>query len=227
MEAKVSHAGKPGARERLKRDTRVRIVLAARKLFSEFGYDGATMRQIASEAGLVLGTLSNYVSVKRDLIYLIFNDEMDALTTAALAAPRPAQSFVEKMLVITECHFRMFARDPILSRILLSEILQHTPGLHLEQYLRIRGRLLEGMEAFVVEAQTSGEIECDEKADLIALNIFFVLSNAARWFLASPEPDWREGVSLCERMFQVSMNGLSRKRPEKSTGQERVGSLSE
>ena len=213
MQADPAEIPAPGRRERSKRETQARIIAAARQLFRESGYDGATLRQIAAAAGLGLGTLSNYVAVKRDLIYLIFNEEMDALTSTALAAPCPAQTFSQKMLVITEHHFRMFAHEPILSRILLSEILQHTPGLHLERYLRIRERLIRGIEEFVTAAQQTGEIQSRERAGVIALNIFFLISTCARWFLDSPEPDWREGLSLCERMIELLMAGLSQPVP--------------
>ncbi len=212
MQAKVDRAEVPkklGIRERSKRETRTRIIQAARQLFAEYGYDGTTMRQIAAGAGMGLGTLANYVAVKRDLIYLIFNEEMDALTDLALGAPRSSQSFTEKMLAIAEHHYRMFAEEPVLSRILLSEILQHTPGMHLERYLRIRNRLIRGIEAFVVQAQRDGEINMQPKADVIALNVFFLISTTARWFLDSAEPDWHCGLTLCESMLKLLTAGLT------------------
>ena len=200
---------KLGVRELSKQQTQAKIIKVARQLFAEQGYDGATMRQIATRAGLGLGTLSNYVTVKRDLIYLIFNEEVDALTGRALAAPKPSQSFIKQMLSITEPHYRMFEAEPILSRILLSEILQHTPGLHLERYLRIRDRLIRGVEEFVVAAQQKGEIRSTESSDVIALNIFFIFSASARWFLDTAKPDWRKGQELAERMISLLMNGMS------------------
>ncbi len=78
-----------------------------------------------------MSTLLNYVNDKRDLIYLIFNEEMDELTGKALAAPRPWQSFSARILPVTEPHHRLFASEPTLARILLSEILLQSPGLHL------------------------------------------------------------------------------------------------
>ena len=206
---------KLGVRERSKRETQAKIIRAARELFQEGGYDGATMRQIAARAGLGLGTLSNYVAVKRDLIYLIFNEEMDALTGDAIASPLPAHTFVQKMLAVAEVNFRLFASEPVLSRILLSEILQHTPGLHLERYLLIRDRLIRGMETVVAEAQKTGEIRSKETPALIALNVFFIISASARWFLAAPQPSLQDGLQLCERMLNLMMHGLCQPTPGK------------
>ncbi len=194
----------------MRQERQDRITLAARELFAALGYDKATLRQIAANAGLGLGTLFNYISDKRDLIYLIFNEEMDSLTDRALAAPRPWQSFVEKILSISEPHYRLFSQDPVLSRILLSEVLLQTPGLHLERYRGIRKRLIGGLGQIVAEAQRSGEIRSSEEPELIARNIFFCISGALRWWLASPAAhDWRAGQREFERIVKLQFAGLA------------------
>ena len=80
---------KLGVRERSKRERQDRIMMAARTMFAEHGYDATTLRQVAERAGLGLGTLFNYISDKRDLIYLVFNREVSLVTDVSLAAPRP------------------------------------------------------------------------------------------------------------------------------------------
>ncbi len=202
-----------GVRARSKLERQDRIMLAARQLFAEQGYDATTLRQIASSAGLGLGTLFNYISDKRDLIYLIFNEEMDSVTEKALAAPRTWQSFDAKILSVTEPHYRLFAGEPVLARILLSEILLQSPGMHLERYQGIRGRLLCGLEEMVRAAQRSGEVGSAEGAEVIAQHIFFSFSGALRWWLASAEhPDWRTGQRDFERILRLQMEGLKGRR---------------
>ena len=66
----VVKAKKAGVRERSKRERQDRIMMAARTMLAEQGYDATTLRQVAERAGLGLGTLFNYISDKRDLIYL-------------------------------------------------------------------------------------------------------------------------------------------------------------
>ena len=122
-------------------------MMAARDLFANCGYDATTLRQVAVRSSLGLGTLFNYISEKRDLIYLVFNQEVSVVTDVALAAPRPWQTFSEKILSMIEPHYKLFGSEPVLSRILLSEVLQHTPGFHLAEHISIRDRLICGMEA--------------------------------------------------------------------------------
>ena len=214
LPTKTAQAKKPGVRERSKQENKDKIVMAARRLFAEHGYDASTLRQIAAEAGLGLGTLFNYISDKRDLIYLIFNEEVDSLTDRALAAPRPWQTFSAKILSITEPHYRLFGSEPILSRILLSEVLLHTPGLQLERHIEIRSRLIQGLCEVVADAQETGEITSTESPEIIARSIFFLYSAALRWWLASPHPDWRSGQRDFERVLQIHVAGLTMTPPK-------------
>ena len=184
-------------------------MLAARNLFAEFGYDATTLRQVAQRADLGLGTLFNYISDKRDLIYLVFNQEVSAVTSASLAAPRPWQTFNEKILSMFEPNYRLFGSEPVLSRILLSEVLQHTPGLHLAEHLGIRDRFIRGLEEVVARAQQSGEIGSTESPQLIARHIFFCYASALRWWLAASEaPEWRAGMRDLAEVLRLQTSGL-------------------
>ncbi len=200
---------KVGVRERSKQERQDRIMMAARKLFAEHGYDATTLRDIAELADLALGTLFNYISDKRDLIYLVFNQEVNMVTDVSLAAPRPWQSFNEKVLGMVEPLYRLFGSEPILSRILLSEVYQHTPGFHLAEHLAVRDRFIRGVEKVVAEAQASGEIASAERPELIARHIFFSYSAALRWWIGSSEqPDWRAGVRDFAEILRLQTTGL-------------------
>lgn len=54
------------------------IFKAASRVFIKHGYDRATVRQIADEAGFSLGSLYTYIKTKEDILYLAF----DKLTAA-------------------------------------------------------------------------------------------------------------------------------------------------
>ena len=76
------------------------------------------------------------------MIHFLFSEDLDALTTRALATPQPEHSFLEKIMGVTEHHYRHFAKDPTLSRVLLSEILVESPGLMLPTRLcEVRDKL--------------------------------------------------------------------------------------
>ena len=212
-----------GVRERLKQERQERIIAAAREVFAEKGFESATLKQIAGNAGLGIATLFNYVTDKRDLIYLIFNEEMEQLVEKALATPKSWQSFEGKILSITEPHYRLFAQDPVLSRILLSEVMLQTPGFHLGRFRSLRQRLIDGIEKLAVEAQETGEIDMEESADMIARHIFFSFSIAILWWVASPQPHWRDGQTEFQRILNLQMNGLRPKHNASSAARTATG----
>src|SRR2546430_9693364 len=111
-----------GLREQKKLATRERIRAAAAELFTRHGYGAATMRQIAQRAHVGLGTLFNYAEDKRDLVFLIFNEQLNALTDVALAAPRAEQPLLEQLIAVFRSHYDELGATPELSRILLQEL---------------------------------------------------------------------------------------------------------
>lgn len=64
---------------RLGYESRKRIVEAAIKVFSRYGYNGATMRMIAKEAGISVGGVYLYFKNKEDLSVFLLNEKMKEL----------------------------------------------------------------------------------------------------------------------------------------------------
>ena len=200
-----------GVRELSKQESQHKIMVAARELFAELGFDRATLRQIAAKAGLTVGALFNHVTDKRDLIYLIFNEDVSTVVDLALSSPRPYQSFSAKLRSIAEHYYRLFASEPVLSRILLVEVVTMSPGMHLDRYLMLRDKLLNGYSELVTQAQLTGEIQSKESPETISRYIFFVFAASMRWWLAStPRPEWRDGMRDFDRMLHLVTEGLLR-----------------
>jgi len=199
-----------GLREQNKIEKRLRIKAAARDLFSKHGYDDTTMRAIARRAQVGLGTLFHYARDKRDLIFLIFNDELAELTTEALA-PQPNQPLLEQLMAVFATHYYFFSRDPDLSRLLLKELIFYSKGTQAAAFLETRGRLLAGIEAIVGRAQSKGQLGCSDSSPSIARNIFFVFSGHIRWWIAQPNPHPFAGLSDLKRSLTLQINGLDPK----------------
>ena len=91
-------------------------------------------KKLQTRERIGLGTLFNYAQDKRDLVFLIFNEELNAITDVALAAPRPGDRLLDQLLAVFRVHFRRLGSKPALARILLDD----------------------GIEALVREAQAAG-----------------------------------------------------------------------
>ncbi len=70
---------------------RDRILDAAEALFAERGYDGVTLRQIASEAGVDVALASYHFGKKLDLFNAVFERRAEALNRSRLEALRNVQ----------------------------------------------------------------------------------------------------------------------------------------
>lgn len=69
----------PGRRERKKRDTRRRIFRAAFELFTEKGFDHATVEEIAERADVGKGTFFNYFPQKSSLLLAAYQEWLSVL----------------------------------------------------------------------------------------------------------------------------------------------------
>ena len=197
-----------GLREQNKLEKSQRIRVAARELFSKHGYESATLRQIAKRAHVGLGTVFNYAQDKRDLVFLIFNEELSAVTDLALRAAHSHRSLLDQLIGIYKPHYDYFSKNPALSRILLKELTFYSEGKQAATFQEIRERLISGIEKAVQTAQQEKRIRCEEEAKVVARHIFFVCSGAIRWWIASLRPDPQEGLTELRRLLELQINGL-------------------
>jgi AcrR family transcriptional regulator len=92
----------PTRRALAKQQTRLKVLAAARRLFSEQGYEGATIRDIAAAAGMSTGAVFANFTDKSDLFREIMTDDMEALLAAmrdAAARGRGAEDAVLKVFM--------------------------------------------------------------------------------------------------------------------------------
>ena len=195
----------PGKRERNKLETRDRIRAAAAELFTRRGYNAATMRQIANRAHVGLGTLFNYAEDKRDLVFLIFNEELNAMTDDALAAPRAADPLLEQLMAVFRVHYRWLGAKPALARILLQELTFYSSGKQAATFHGIRKRLIDGIEELVAAAQRAKKVRLDESPELVARHVFFIYSGSLRWWIAAAKPDAVKGLADLKRLLGIAL----------------------
>jgi len=199
---------KPGLRERNRLDKLSRIKSAAKELFNELGYDRATTRDIAARARVGLGTLFNYADDKRDLVFLIFNEELDRITDSAFASVSPGKPLAEQLASAFMVFYREFATNPTLSRILLRELTFYSEGRLAGDFQRSKRRTIGLVEQLVASAQRDGRIRADEDPAFVALSIFFLYSGAVRYWIAAKRPNPTKGIEQLRRMLETHLKAL-------------------
>jgi AcrR family transcriptional regulator len=198
-----------GLRELKKLDKRQRIRAAARELFSKLGYEAATLRQIARRSHVGLGTLFNYADDKRDLIFLIFNEELDALAVRASEAALTVEPIVDQLAAFFRVYYREFSRELNLARILLQELTFYSHGKQAAEFQNHRERLVGRIEDLIRAAQKRAQLRPDQAPDVVARYIFFVYSSAIRWWIGGERPDPDDGIKEFRELLSLQMQGLA------------------
>jgi AcrR family transcriptional regulator len=204
----VTPIGQPGLRERKKQDRLQRIKNAARTLFVERGYDGTTIREIARVADLSAGTIFRYAEDKRDLLFLIFNDDHFSLTEAAFSDADEEASLLEQLVTVFGFYYRYFADQPMLARYVLREMTFYDTGEQAQKINQGRNNIFEGLDQIVVAARKAQKISSGEDDAMIVQLIFDIYQAESRRWLRQEEPELKNGLEVLERALKLLINGL-------------------
>jgi TetR/AcrR family transcriptional regulator, fatty acid metabolism regulator protein len=104
------------------RDRRDSIVNAARKVFSEKGYDAASISEIARQANASDGLLYRYFDGKRDLLFAALDDFYTEVLQESERAIKDAKGFEAKFSGLIESHIGIFSEDAGMCRLFISEV---------------------------------------------------------------------------------------------------------
>jgi AcrR family transcriptional regulator len=211
----ISAKAPVGRRESNKNDKLRRITDAARALFVANGYDDTTTREIAVRANVAIGTVFTYAANKRDLLFLVVNDELDDIATKAEAIPRPDRPLLENLLAAFGQLYGFFSRQPQLARMTLREMLFYESSTQAIRFLAIRQRIILLAGEIVRIAQRRGEVRRGEDADFVGWVIFSIFQVELRRWIAAKDRDLiiGEGLSALERAWSLLVAGLAPRAP--------------
>lgn len=204
-----------GLREQNKLEKLERIKIAARDLFSEKGFDAATTRAIAKRARVAEGTLFNYADDKRDLIFLVMSDGLNAAIRRATEEVDYDLPLIDQITNTFWHVYHYFSEDIKLSGILLRELPFYNTGKLSAGFQNTRQELINLIERIVVHAQKTGEIRDDGDPVLIARGVFFIYSGAVRWWIEGKGPTYEFGLVDLRALLRPYIEGLSAKKNKK------------
>jgi AcrR family transcriptional regulator len=197
-----------GQRERNKIDKLRRIKHAGRELFVAKGFDDTTTREIALRASVGLGTIFVYAENKRDLLFLIVNEDLETVTEEAEASINPNVPFLDNLLRVAELHYAFFGRQPALSRLVLREMAFYDSGAQARRFLNTRERLINLFGKIVTLAVERGSLSPDETPQFIGWTIFCIFQVEMRRWLSHDQPIVRNGLDALARAFTLFATGL-------------------
>lgn len=159
-----------GTRAEQKAETRRRVLDVARRHLERDGYEAASFRAIAEEAGVAVGTVVLHFGDKKGVLHAALYDDLEDAMARCLS--RGTRGSLPKRLAdLFEPAFEYYAQRPRLSRTLLASSLFADPPWRERfgsQVIRLQGRIGELFES----AKTRGEV-ADEADGLVFATAVF------------------------------------------------------
>jgi AcrR family transcriptional regulator len=139
-----------------KEGTQARILEVARLHFEREGFDAASIRAIAAEAGVATGTVLLHFSDKLGLLHAALHDDLERAIQRCLSAPSRGR-LLDRLCAIARPFYAYYAARPALSKILLRESLLAEPPWR-ERFAEQLTRVSAHVVAIVEESRANGEI---------------------------------------------------------------------
>jgi AcrR family transcriptional regulator len=203
-----------GLRERGKSAKQRRIKEAAKAVFSEVGYDAATTREIARRAGVSIGTLFVYAKDKRDLLFLVINDELNPVADLARRDVPEEKPVLDRLCALARPWYRYFSDNLTLGRYAFREMTFYEPhsqdfGEQCARY-RLRMQKIESWHAEIVEqSRDRGELSFKGNAAVAGNLIYKIyLAEIRTWIHSAKQPDVGQGVRSLRTKFAIVLDGL-------------------
>lgn len=157
---KISH------RQSQKEDTKRIILDSAYFLFAKKGYAKTTMRSLAEQAGVGLGTIFKHFPDKPSLLAAAFQEDLREIIQNSLNS-LPESGLKNQLLHITKSIYAFYADNPSFSRTLIKEVLflEGEHGKILDaQILAFLNEISELLKNAVKNGELSTEINTEDGA---------------------------------------------------------------
>ena len=175
----------------------------ALRVFAQRGYDGASMDDVAAEAGITKASIYHHVSGKEELLARGFNRALDALfaifeesgATEGTSAAR-LRYIVRRVAETTTRHL---AEVTVLFRARGNSEVERDA-------LERRRRFDRSVAGLIVQAQRAGEVRSDVDAALVARLCFGMSNSVVEWYRPTGAID---AAKITEAILAILFEGLT------------------
>lgn len=192
------------SRDRARQARRGAILEAAEAVFSERGYAGATMAEIAARSGYSAGNLYNLFESKEDLFSEVLNTTGALLVTRIASVHAAELSFAELLPRILREIFAFVEEHRGFIAIYLEVTLatHWDPDRFGERFVAVRTALEDELEKILGPAIARGEAPPIAATVASAIVIGAIHRYVARWVQEnrSSEELWRDAAELCNSL---------------------------
>jgi AcrR family transcriptional regulator len=191
--------------------SREQIVEVAGRVFAEKGYDNARLEDIASELGIMKGSLFHYISGKAELLYL---DQRRGLTTVLDQVERIGQSELpplEKFALAIKVHLRHYAENfESIRQSFLHPYRARLSGEYRDELRQREHQYVELLETFLKEAMAHGQV----RADLNTRMAVYAVLSICNWLPSWYSPNGKLAIDEISAIFtEIILDGTIVRNP--------------
>jgi AcrR family transcriptional regulator len=153
------------------RQSRERILAAARELILERGFDGATLRAIAARAGMGASSLYRHIRSKEELLVEDLAVRQEEAWRRFRAEDDRARPVRERLLRFFEHQHRLLSAEPDLTTIALRAI-THPEARVARRVLALHDRTIGLLAEILLQGRVRGDLARDADVMLAARALF-------------------------------------------------------
>ncbi|MBL4933632.1 TetR/AcrR family transcriptional regulator [Clostridium paridis] len=185
--------------------TKKGIFEAAIKIFSNNGYKGATMDEIALEAGVAKGTLYYHFKSKEEIFRFIIIEGIGVLTDEISVVANIDNNPEDNLREICITQLTVLYRNKDFFKVLMSQLWgQEIRQIELREHLQ---KYIKNIEVYIKDAMDKGFIKNGDSY-FIAYTFFGSLVSAAIYELVNQDKEIDEVVN---NLIEYTFHGLSAK----------------
>jgi AcrR family transcriptional regulator len=195
-------------REQSRANTRERLLQAARSVFARSGFHGASVEEVASEAGFSTGALYSNFASKEDLFLVLMERVINEHAREIAQAVRARASMAERATGGARQWMTMIEREPQVLLLFMEFWAYGVRDARMRPKVAARfAQIRELLTELIADGVREFDLELDIPAEQLAVAIDALADGIARQKLADPEavPD-----ELMGRVLALLFAGATR-----------------
>lgn len=175
-------------RQQARAHTRERLLVAARGVFARRGFHGASVEEIASEAGFSTGALYSNFTGKEDLFLVLMEREIDEHAREISDAVRERTSMTERATGGARQWMKMIQREPEVLLLFMEFWAYGVRDASVRPKCAARfAQMRELLTKLIADGVREFDLELDIPAEQLAVAIDALADGIARQKLADPD----------------------------------------
>ena len=140
-------------------ETRKRLILEARRLFAEIGYDATTNRLVADAVGITTGAIYHYFPSKKEMYIAAYAEVQEMVYGALENAVAGQELFIDKFSSMLDALAAISTQEPSFVGFVVGVAAESQRHPELTQDLRsLRSRTVKFLHEICEEAVRKGEV---------------------------------------------------------------------